>query len=227
MPAPAPFPAPNLLVAEQLAPSGHGVEKWVAGPVTDERREQLVLVARETAPDSEGRRTLLVFDWGDGEWRRRLSAPALLPCASCVSVPDQREVSVGLRLSDERPATIDVWFDHGWAGHVSITIEYFPDYGFMVKDVHQSGWSQGLSHSLPITDWSRSVYPIEGRIYSSSVTSTLSRHSQGETFYGERPIMPRWIDAETADYRRLLDLFSEDPTRQPLPLNPARSLDGY
>jgi len=80
---------------------------------------------------------------------------------------------------------------------------------------------------LPITDSSQSVYPIEGRIYSSSATSTLGRHSPVETFYGTRLIMPRWIDAETADYRRLLELFSEDPAHQPLPLNPARSLDGY
>jgi len=51
--APASVPTANATVAHQLVPSGTVAEQWVAGQVTDDRREQLVLVAREAASDSE------------------------------------------------------------------------------------------------------------------------------------------------------------------------------
>jgi len=41
--------APRAAVAVQLVPAGNRVEEWVAGPLTDEGREQLVMVAREMA----------------------------------------------------------------------------------------------------------------------------------------------------------------------------------
>jgi len=226
------LPVPDAMLAEQLAPGGNAVEHWVAGPVMDEQREQLVLLARSIALNSDGlgqrgHRTLLVFDWGDGQWRQRLSAEALLPCASCGSFHDQREVKIRLSLSDDRPAHIRLWFDHGWVGGVGITLEYFPDYGFMVRSVSQSGASQGSSRSLPITYSRQSVYPIEGRTFSSSFTSRSAVSMHGETWFGDRPITPQWIAADTADYRRLLDWLSYDPKHQRLPLNPARSLEGY
>ena len=217
--------APDALIAQQLAPSGTVVEEWVAGPLTDEPREQLVVVARETASDSaelnaQGRRTLLVFDRKDGQWQRRLSAPALLPCASCVLSPGQREVRIHLSLKD-RPRSIELSFEHGWVGSVAITLQHFHDAGFMVSRVSQSGASQGLSRGLPVTYWSVSVDPIEGNVVSPSTAVN------GEPWFDIRAIPRRWIAADTADYRRLLELLRYDPAHERLPLNPARSLEDF
>lgn len=228
--APTPVHTPDATVAHQLLPNGSAVEQWLAGGVTDEQRDQLVMVTRETTsnsaePSALGRRTLLVFDWQDGQWRRRLSAPALLPCASCVSLPDEGEVRIRLSLSNDRPRNIELWFAHGWVGGVGITLRYFRDYGFVVSSLSQSGASQGLTRSLTVTYSSVSVDPIEGRIVSSSYPNGTT--VTGEPWFDVRAIPPRWIAAETADYRRLLDLFGYDPAHQALPLNPARSLEDF
>lgn len=220
------MPTPSASVAEQLVPVDNRVEEWVAGPLTDEPREQLVVLARETASDSgeldaQGRRTLLVFDWEHGQWQRRLCAPALVPCASCVSSPDQREVRIHLSLSKDRPRSIELWFEYGWVGSVGITLQHFRDSGFMVSRVSQSGASQGLSRGLPVSYWSVSVYPIEGNVVSPSTAVN------GDPWFDIRAIPPRWIAAETADYRRLLELLRYDPAHEPLPLNPARSLEDF
>jgi len=198
----------------------------VAGQVTDEHREQLVLVARETASASEelspqGRRTLLVFDWEDGQWRRRLAAAALFPCASCVSSADQREVRINLSLSKDRPRNIELWFAYGWVGSVAITLQYFRDAGFVVSELSQFGATQSLSRGLPVTYWSISVDPIEGKVVTPSIAVN------GEPWFNIRAIPPRWIAAETADYRQLIELFRYDPAHEPLPLNPARSLEDF